>query len=482
MAAHGFSDSRAFGVTTESPDEELSYLRQQLAQTRQQLERQSAEHEQLKRDLYLRNCAINAASSHFMVVDVSDSEFRIAFANRAMRRHFGYRLGEIIGMSVWRLLAPEDEHRLAEIRQGIAAESELRLELQAVCKDGTIFWMGLFLGPVQDGLGQVTHYVGVGADITARLDATRKKEELQQQLYNEMHERERMAIELRLSQKLEAVGKLAAGVAHEINTPIQYVGDSVHFLRSSVEDLETLLRTYRETLGSIPEAAIAAQTLAELRATEGRMDLEFIAVEVPKAFERTLEGVERVADIVRAMKELAHPDTEEHKAGNINRALETALTVARNEYKYIATVNAQLADIPPVTCNIGELNQVFLNLIVNAAHAIDSSGKDASTGLITVSTELCGERVAITIGDNGCGIPAENLERIFDPFFTTKEVGKGTGQGLAITRSIVVERHKGEINVQSTVGEGTKFVLLLAIDGVASKDIPNDLSNPEAAA
>ena len=193
--------------------------------------------------------------------------------------------------------------------------------------------------------------------------------------------------------------------------------------------------------------------------------MPFLRKEIPRAFERTKDGVERVAAIVRAMKEFAHPDSAEQNPADLNRALETTLLVAHNEYKYHAQIERRLGELPDVICNVGELNQVFLNLIVNAAHTINESGKDAQTGRITITTAAVGEHVQISVIDNGCGIPAENLDKIFDPFFTTKPVGRGTGQGLAIARAIVVEKHAGRIDVHSEVGRGTRFVLQIPIAG-----------------
>jgi signal transduction histidine kinase len=273
-----------------------------------------------------------------------------------------------------------------------------------------------------------------------------------------MRERERMAIELRLAQKLESVGRLAAGIAHEINTPIQYIGDSVSFLQTAQTDLDRLLKAYRDTIGSTSSGEIASRI-------EKEIDLEFLSREMPKAFARTLEGVERVAAIVRAMKEFAHPDAIEHSGADLNHALETTLTVAHNEYKYNAQIETRLGELPLVPCNVGEMNQVFLNLIVNAAHAIAEAGKTTDTGRITIATATVGSYVEISIEDNGSGIPQEHLEKIFDPFFTTKPVGKGTGQGLAIARSIITEKHGGRIDVHSVVGQGTRFVLRLPIGG-----------------
>jgi signal transduction histidine kinase len=165
------------------------------------------------------------------------------------------------------------------------------------------------------------------------------------------------------------------------------------------------------------------------------------------------------------MKEFSHPDATEFSSADLNRALQTTLTVATNEYKYLARIRTDFAELPPVVCNVGELNQVFLNLIVNAAHAIHDAGRDIGSGVISIRTALAGEYVEITVSDNGCGIPQENLDKIYDPFFTTKEVGRGTGQGLAITRSIVVDKHGGAVHATSTLGGGTQFTIRLPIAG-----------------
>jgi signal transduction histidine kinase len=177
--------------------------------------------------------------------------------------------------------------------------------------------------------------------------------------------------------------------------------------------------------------------------------------------------VARVTNLVRAMKEFAYPDAPEHVPADLNRAIETTIAVARNEYKYAAALTTHLGELPSVLCNVGELNQVFLNLIVNAAHAVQDAGKDAMSGRIDIETRANGEMAEISVADNGCGIPAANLAKIFDPFYTTKEVGRGTGQGLAIARSIVVDRHGGELDVQSSPGVGTTFIVRLPVRGSA---------------
>jgi two-component system, NtrC family, sensor kinase len=281
-----------------------------------------------------------------------------------------------------------------------------------------------------------------------------------------------MVIELQLAQKLESVGRLAAGIAHEINTPIQYVGDSVHFLRSAFDDLDKLIGSSRDAGAALPECAErAAYDLLMAELTE-KYDLEYLRIEVPKAFTRTFDGVERVTNIVKAMKEFAHPDANEQSPVDLQHALETTLLVASNEYKYVAKVLTEFAELPQVVCNVGELNQVFLNLIVNAAHAIKDSGKDVESGEIKIRVTAEGSEAVIRVSDNGCGVPAENLSKIYDPFFTTKEVGRGTGQGLAISHSIVVDKHGGEISVASEVGVGTEFTVRLPIAGRGGRNSP----------
>jgi signal transduction histidine kinase len=193
------------------------------------------------------------------------------------------------------------------------------------------------------------------------------------------------------------------------------------------------------------------------------VEVDYLLAELPKAMQRTRDGLRRVTDIVRALKEFSHPKSDARSSADLNKAIETTLQIARSEYKHVATIDLKLEPLPLYICNIGELNQVFLNLLVNAAHAIEASGKDVSSGRISIATRQAGAELVISIEDNGSGIKPEHLDKIFDPFFTTKEVGKGTGQGLAISRSIIVDRHGGALEVDSTVGTGTRFTIRLPI-------------------
>ena len=287
-----------------------------------------------------------------------------------------------------------------------------------------------------------------------------------QALQAEIVERKLLENQLVQAQKLESIGQLAAGIAHEINTPIQYIGDSVEFLRSAVTSIDEVLGQYRQ-LHSATDAGNMGAMLARARASEETIELDFLQTEIPRAFERTFDGVTRVAKIVRAMKEFSFPDAHEHSYADINHALQNTLVVSRNEYKLLASVETHFGELPEVKCNVGELNQVFLNLIVNAAHAIQASGKDAATGLIAIRTSAADDTVEVAVSDNGCGIAPEHANKVFDPFFTTKEVGRGTGQGLSIARAAVVTRHGGTLSFETEVGRGTTFYVRVPVRGVS---------------
>ncbi|MBA3846129.1 MAG: PAS domain S-box protein [Planctomycetes bacterium] len=283
---------------------------------------------------------------------------------------------------------------------------------------------------------------------------------------------ERRMIEAQQSQgqKMESVGQLAAGIAHEINTPIQFIGDNLRFLGDALRDLP-VLQTACVQLRSACAAEALSPALAGattgLAAAIKQIDLDYLIDEIPKAVGQSQEGIGRVAEIVRAMKDFAHPGNAEKKPADLNAILRTTLSVARNEYKYVAEVETDFAPaLPPVPCIIGELNQVFLNLLVNAAHAIGETLKDRGRGTITVSTALDGEWAEVRVRDTGSGIPEHVRPRMFEPFFTTKGVGRGTGQGLFISRTIIVKKHGGEISFTSEPGKGTTFLVRLPLTAV----------------
>jgi PAS domain S-box-containing protein len=352
----------------------------------------------------------------------------------------GYEPNELSrSYDVWReLLHPDDLlPALAVLQHRGGAQAEFRIEYRMRSKGGSWRWIHCCGRTVAtDELGEPQRVAGVHLDVTERKEAE---------------------IRLASAERLESVGKLAAGVAHEINTPIQFVNDSVYFIRDAVHELLQLT-------GRL--SAIAARDAANADAVAAiGADVPYFAQQLPKALERSLDGLKRVAEIVSSMRELAHPDRPEMSEIDINHVIRNALVVARAEYKYVAEVATDLAPLPPVRCHGGELNQVILNLLVNASHAIaDIVGGSGNRGLISVSTRLDGDAVLISVADTGGGIPENIRHRIYEPFFTTKEVGRGTGQGLAISHNIIVKRHGGSIDCHSEIGKGTVFQLRLPRD------------------
>lgn len=291
-------------------------------------------------------------------------------------------------------------------------------------------------------------------------------------------ERAKLEAQALHTSRMESVGSLAAGIAHEINTPIQFVGDNTRFVAGAFNDLFKLLDAFQRASEESLTESDRAELLSHATIMEDKLDFKYLKQEIPKAIKQTLEGVERVANIVRAMKDFSHPTKDEKSLSDLNTALLSTLTVARNEIKYVAEVVTDLEEsLPPVPCYLGDLNQVFLNLLVNAAHAIaDADNQRSDKGTITVTTRRDGQDVVISISDTGKGIPEHLQDRIFDHFFTTKEVGRGTGQGLSISRSIVVDKHGGTLNFDTEEGKGTTFLIRLPISSKETKNVEEENS------
>jgi signal transduction histidine kinase len=285
-------------------------------------------------------------------------------------------------------------------------------------------------------------------------------------LRTEMDRRIRMEHELNQLHKLEAMGRLAAGVAHEINTPVQFVTDSIQFVREAMPDLLHVI----DTLDAVQRAAFdgtgSRGSAAEAEPITEDSNLPYLTEQIPLALDRSLVGLARVSAIVRSLKEFAHPDSMELVAADLNKAIQSTLTIASNEWKYVADLETDFGELPLVHCFVGEFNQAVLNIVINAGHAIaDVIEEPAGKGRIRVGTLRSGDDVIISIGDTGGGIPEPARARIFDPFFTTKEVGRGTGQGLAIAHSVIVDKHHGQLTFETEVGKGTTFFIRLPIHG-----------------
>lgn len=279
-------------------------------------------------------------------------------------------------------------------------------------------------------------------------------------------EHDMMEVQLRQSQKLEAIGQLAAGIAHEINTPTQYVGDNTRFLKESFESITKLLNAAKELLDQAKVGAPSEQAIKAFEELWQSSDIEFLLQQIPVSIQESLEGINRITTIVRAMKDFSHPGSKERTPADINKAIQTSVTIARNEWKYVSDVVLDLdPDLPLVPCYLDDFNQVILNLLINAAHAIADvvKQKPGQKGKITIKTSHTNESVEIQVSDTGIGIPDENKPHIFEPFFTTKGVGKGTGQGLSIAYNCIVKKHGGQITFDSQAGKGTTFTIKLPL-------------------
>ena len=283
-------------------------------------------------------------------------------------------------------------------------------------------------------------------------------------LKDSQFQKDKLTQSLRQAQKLEAVGQLAGGIAHEINTPLQYIGDNVRFVKDASHDLISLIHLYESLKQKVSNQDGLAAMASEIDSFRHDIDDIYLQEEVPEAINQTLSGIQQVVEIVSAMKEFSHPGTKTPTLHNLNTTLENTIAVSRNEWKHIAEIRKDFdQNLPAVMCNIAEMNQVFLNVLVNAAHAIGSVKDRSGLGTITVSTGVEDKFAIVRIQDTGTGIPEGVQDQVFNPFFTTKEVGVGTGQGLVIAYDIVVQKHRGLLTFETVQGEGTTFIIRLPV-------------------
>ena len=370
---------------------------------------------------------------------------RITFVNESLAAMLGREKNDLMGHNASEFVASGSGARLAELLSGRVSDSGAEEILWSHASGRHIYTL---VSPSRtvDEEGVVTGSFAVITDTT---------------------DRKNLESQLLQSQKLEAIGQLAAGIAHEINTPAQYVGNNVQFLKGACDDMLVLCRG---VAAFVQQTKASCPTLEQVAALERQMadcDVEYLAEEIPGAIAQTLEGVERINVIVRSVKQFAHPGAAIMAPADLNESMKSTVTVSRNEWKYVAELVTELdPNLPLVVCMIGEINQVVLNLIINAAHAIADAKKidPEREGRITLRTHCNAPWAEIRITDTGTGIPPAVQGRIFDPFFTTKEVGRGTGQGLTISRSIVMEKHGGQLYFETEPGVGTTFVVRLPLE------------------
>jgi signal transduction histidine kinase len=373
------------------------------------------------------------------------------FANQSALRILGYGKRQLVGQSIHRFLACGDALESGDAGQTDAcpicqslADGKARCTQSALLssRSGSHVAVTYRVTPLESG-GRV-----VGAVFG----------------FDDLTQSDRIRAGFLQARKLEGIGRLAAGVAHEINTPTQYVNDNVHFLRDAYEILSGFIRDTVRIADLAAAGESVDKDLAALNRKLAAADLEGLNAELGLAIEQTLEGLDRITTIVGALNEFLHPGADERISVDLNHAIRNAVAVCRNEWRYVADVELNLChDLPAVSCYLGELSQVIVNIVTNAAHAVaeKSTLVPGTKGKISVSTDHDSEWVAVCVSDTGIGMGPEVRERIFDSFYTTKEVGKGTGQGLAIAHAVVVDKHQGTIDVVSEPGKGSTFTIRL---------------------
>jgi PAS domain S-box-containing protein len=379
---------------------------------------------------------------------ISNLDGIILYVNPAFSRITGFTREEALGSVVHDLTDGSTNDGIREaMRRQLATGAPWSGRLVKRRKDGSSYHEETTISPIRDETGRYSMYVSVSRDMTRMLQ---------------------MEEQLRQHQKLESIGQLAAGIAHEINTPIQFIGDNARFLSDAFAELHEAIQDLQAatTHLELPDNLVAA--IRKAQATVERVDLPYLMSEIPRALSQTLDGVQRVSLIVRAMKEFSHPGGQGLTPTDINRAIQNTSVVSRNEWKYVATLELDLdATLPPVPVYFGEFNQVILNIIVNAAHAISdqrkSTGSDA-LGKISITTSHTDSDAIIVLEDTGCGMSESVKKHVFEPFFTTKEVGRGTGQGLTLARTLITKRLHGSISFESVEGKGTTFTISIPLE------------------
>ena len=441
-AQRDFGDKLAEMV--EARAAELKAQAENLRKSKEKLEREAFERERAEKEASYLSQVLDESTNEIYVFDAETLHF--ISVNKGAEKNSGYDKSEIGSLTPLDLKPDFDrasfEELLEPLRSGEVAQRVFETNHRR--KDGSTY-------PVQAHLQafNVNERSVFAASITDITEQQKLEDQLQQ------------------ARKLESIGQLAAGIAHEINTPAQFVTDNIRFLKESFDDITDLNNAYVDLFNAAGGGNIAAEVLEEVESAVNKADPGYLFEEIPIALKQSLDGIVHVSNIVRAMKEFSHPGGKEQKLIDLNRAIANTITVASNEWKYVAEIETDLdEDLPMVPCLPQEFTQVVLNLIINASHAIADTLEQSKgeKGVIRIYTKALNDQVEVTISDNGSGIPEEVQDRIFDPFFTTKEVGKGTGQGLSMAYTTIVEKHQGTLSFESEEGKGTTFIIRLPLN------------------
>lgn len=433
----------------------LEQMSQELTQRNRQLRQELSEREQNEQALLRGKESLAKAQK---IAQIGNWEWNIAnnevYWSEELYRIFGLTCKNVSATydEFINLVHPEDRQQVDTMLRGAIENKSFRADYRVVV-DGKIKYIRGHGEAEFDNIGIPRRVYGTAHDITEtkRIEAALKKEKEEQAELNKKLQEARD--QLLQSEKMASIGQLAAGVAHEINNPIGYVNSNLGVLNSYVEQFLILLNAYAEADTLIAQQPELHNKISDLK---NKCDLNYLKEDVLQLISESSEGIKRVKQIVQDLKDFSHVDEAKWDHADIHKGIDSTLNMVNSEIKYKANVVKEYGDLPPVECLSSQLNQVFMNLLVNAAQAIESKGT------IYIRTGIQGEEAWVEIADTGAGIPPENINRIFDPFFTTKPVGQGTGLGLSLCYGIV-KKHQGKIEVESTIGQGTKFRIRLPV-------------------
>ncbi len=405
------------------------------------------------REQHLQAILTSLQETVILVLD-ADGLIKHEWSDASMSDRYNIDLASSAGKHLADLFSPDDARRQLERIKTVFQTGQPFRNEDYLTFDTGHFWQDISISPISDSRGNVTAVIAFMRDITN-----------QKAMREDLHQ----------ARQLEAVGQLAAGIAHEINTPMQFAGDNTRFCRESFVKISNLLTSYSRLLAEAKTTSLSPGVVEEVEQAAVHADMSFLAKEVPIAIEQSLEGIDRVTTIVHAMREFSQPGVEQKTAVNLNDAITSTITICRNEWKYVADLETNYdPNILPIICRPAEINQSLLSVIINASDAIkEKLGTTAQQkGRITITTKQLNDCVEMQVSDNGAGIPDSVKPNIFSPFFSTKEVGHGTGQGLASARSVIVDHHGGTIDFESIEGEGTTFTIRLPLSQPDTEGLP----------